>query len=189
MTHLNHAPSRRLAAITALITTAAALTGCGGETESTPAALKTTTQVAVSMHPCDVFTDAMLAGGYRSPKRDNRTTPHAELVCDYAHRNPGYSAGIHTVGRPYAEMVGNTKLVEREHLTIDGHDVSIGDASAITDMCIISIDIPPGTLEITVGYVPPDVGSAPDNVTTIDQACDEARKVLDIITPVLPDHT
>jgi Protein of unknown function (DUF3558) len=189
MTHRTHAPNLRGAAIAALLAATAALTGCGGDTDTAPPAPKTTTKVAVSMHPCDVFTDAMLAGGYRSPKRYDRTAPHTELLCDYPHRNPGYAAGIHTVGRPFAEMVGNTKLVEREHLAIDGHDVSIGDASAITDKCIISIDIPPGTLEITVGYVPQDVGSAHDSLTTLDQACTEARKVLDIITPVLPDHT
>lgn len=46
-----------------------------------------------------------------------------------------------------------------------------------------------GTLQIRVDYVPPNVGSAPDNLTTVDQACTEAKKILDIITPVLPDHT
>jgi hypothetical protein len=177
------------AAIAAVLSAAAALTGCSEETESTPAAPKTTTQVAVSVHPCDEFTDVMLAGGYRSPDREDRTTPRTELGCGFAHRNPGYSPGIYTVGRPYTEMVDDDRLVEREHLTIAGHDVSIGDASAITNLCIISIDISPGALQIRVDYVPPDVGPMPDDLTTMDQACAEARKVLDIITPVLPDHT
>jgi Protein of unknown function (DUF3558) len=180
--------ARRGAAIGAVLAATAALTGCGGDTESAPAAPKTTTNVAVSVHPCDVFSEVMAVDGYFDPGHNDRTTPRTELGCQYSHNSPGYVASIYTVGRPYAEMVDDDRLVEREHLIIDGHDVSIADGSAV-GMCIISLDIPPGTLQIDVGFSPPNQFTQPDSLTTIDQACTEGRKVLDIIAPVLPDHT
>lgn len=179
----------RAAAATAAIIAAGLLTGCGGDDTPVGSATPTTTTVvSVSVHPCEVFTNAMAAAGYRKMGPEDRAQPHPELGCGYAHRNPGYSPGIYSVGRPYSELVNDGRLVERENFTIAGHDASVGDASEVTDLCIISVDIPPGTLQIRVGYIPPHITPQPDDLTTMDQACAEAHKILDIITPVLPEH-
>lgn len=175
--------------LAATLAAAATLAGCGGEDNTAASATPTTkTTVPVTVHPCDIFTDTMATAGYRKMGTNDDTQPWLELGCSYIHRDPRYSPGIYSVGRPYPEIVADPNLVEREALTVAGHDASVGDASAVTNMCIISIDIEPGTLQISVGYIPPEVGPLPDDLTTMDQACTEARKILDVITPVLPDH-
>jgi hypothetical protein len=180
---------KRIASVVSILAGIAALAaGCSGETDTAASPATTVTTVAVSLDPCEPFATALAAGGYDTPRRrPDRTTPYPELSCGFAHDNPGYSAGIYVMGKPYEDVVADDRLVEREPRTVAGHDVSIGDASAVSDMCIISIDIPPGTLQIRVGYVPPPI-TQPDALTTIDQACAEAEKVLVIITPVLPDQ-
>ncbi|WP_222844256.1 hypothetical protein [Aldersonia kunmingensis] len=92
------------------------------------------------------------------------------------------------MGKPYDAVIADDRLVEREHLTVAGRDVSISDASEATNMCFVSVDIDPGTLQIRVPFIPPELGPLKDDLTNMDQACGEAEKILDIITPVLPDR-
>ncbi|WP_068273197.1 hypothetical protein [Aldersonia kunmingensis] len=92
------------------------------------------------------------------------------------------------MGKPYEAVIGEKSLVEREQLSLAGRDASVGDASATTNLCMGSINISPGTLQVRVGYTPRNEYTQPDALTTIDQACAEVHKILDIITPVLPDR-
>ncbi len=92
------------------------------------------------------------------------------------------------VSAQYGDVLAHGKLVEREHLAVAGRDVSVANSAAATPMCVVTIDVEPGALQINVPYLPQLAGTHPDEVTTIDQACTEARKILDIITPVLPDR-
>ncbi|MCX5042280.1 DUF3558 domain-containing protein [Aldersonia sp. NBC_00410] len=175
-------------AVIAIGALAVVASGCSDDGDTATASITTATTVPVSVDPCEQFTAAMAGSEYTSPERHDGTSPTPELVCYFVHHDPNHSPSIHVVGKPYDAVVADKRLVEREHRTVAGRDVSIGDASEATNLCIISIDIPPGTLQIRVGYTPPAMGPLPGDITTIDQACAEAERVLDIITPVLPDH-
>ncbi|QNG19929.1 DUF3558 domain-containing protein [Rhodococcus triatomae] len=184
MTH-----SRSLAVFGALgVLTVTALTSCGTDTDSPTATTTSAAPIPITYHPCDDLSfDALEEVGFsvRSPYRTDRQNPISH-ECTFAHRDPGYGASFSAMGRTFDDVVADQRLEEHTRIQINGRDVSIADFTGGSN-CLATMDIEPGVLQFSVTYSP--TSDRPDeDITTIEQACSEAERILTALAPHLPDR-
>ena len=184
MTH-----SRSLAVFGALgVLTVTALTACGTDTDSPTATTTSAAPIPITYHPCDDLSfDALEEVGFsvRSPDRTDRQNPVSH-ECTFGHRNPGYGATFAAMGKTFDDVVADERLDEHTRIQINGRDVSIADFT-VGSNCLATMDIEPGVLQLSVTYSP--TANRPDeSVTTIEQACSEAERILTALAPHLPDR-
>nr|WP_240945505.1 DUF3558 family protein [Rhodococcus sp. HNM0569] len=164
----------------------AGLTGCGDSESDASESTTTAEPIQISYHPCDQLPMSVMEDlGLRNMSRDERTNP-VSLDCVFVHRNPRFGAGVHAMGQSFEDVVGDPRLVEKERMTVSGRTVSVSDFTAGVS-CMASIDIEPGVLQIGVDY---NEGSSrpQDELNNVDEACAEAKKIVNAVGPYLPDR-
>ncbi|QNG17898.1 DUF3558 domain-containing protein [Rhodococcus triatomae] len=182
MTH-----SRSIAVFGALgFLTAATITSCSGD-DATPPTATSAAPIPITYHPCDDLSfDALAQVGFDlEHDRTDRPNPISH-ECTFAHIHPGYGATFAAMGKTFDDVVADERLEEKKRIQINGRDVSIADFT-VGSNCFASMDIEPGVFQFSVTYSP--TANRPDeSVTTIEQACGEAERVLTALAPHLPDR-
>ncbi|QNG19873.1 DUF3558 domain-containing protein [Rhodococcus triatomae] len=183
MTH-----SRSLAAVGALgLLTVTALTACGTDTDSPTTTTTSAAPIPITYHPCDDLSfDALAQVGFDlEHDRTDRQNPISH-GCTFAHIDPGYGATFSARGMTFDSVLADERLVEYNRTTINGRDVSIAEFTGGSN-CFATMDIEPGVFQFSVTYSP--TSGYPDRyVTTIEQACSEAERILTALAPHLPDR-
>ncbi|QNG19847.1 DUF3558 domain-containing protein [Rhodococcus triatomae] len=184
MTH-----SRTLAAVGRLgLLAAVSLTACGTDTDSPTATTTSAAPIPITYHPCDDLPfDALEEVGFSvaNHHRTERQNPISN-ECSVAHWNPGYGATFAARGMTFESVLADERLVEYNRTTINGRDVSIAEFTGGSN-CFATMDIEPGIFQLSVTYSP--TSDRPDeDVTTPEQACSEAERILTALAPHLPDR-
>nr|WP_240945508.1 DUF3558 family protein [Rhodococcus sp. HNM0569] len=161
---------------------------CGGSESGASESTTTVAPIQVSYHPCDQLPpDVMSRLGFdmAAAYRQERTDP-VSLECTFAHSNPRYGASVVAMGQEFDEVVGDQRLVEKERTSIAGRDVSVADFTGGVS-CRASIDIPPGTLQVSVDYRE-NSPRPEDELNNVDEACAEAMNIVNALGPYLPER-
>nr|WP_240945506.1 DUF3558 family protein [Rhodococcus sp. HNM0569] len=167
---------------------AAGLTACGDSASDTSEPTTSAQEVQISYHPCDQLpAEAMGALGLdlSTADRYERTNP-VSLECTLAHRDPSYGVGIYALAQSYDAAIADSRLREKESFTVAGRDVSIAEFTD-GELCMANIDIPPGVLQVSVDYKAQSTRPNED-LTTVDQACAEAKNIVNALGPHLPQR-
>nr|WP_240945507.1 DUF3558 family protein [Rhodococcus sp. HNM0569] len=180
--------TRTLALVVGTLSLVAGLAACG-DTESDVANETTSTQpIEISYHPCDELPPDVMAGfGLDLSKayREERMGP-VSFNCIIAHRAPRYGAGFYAMGQTFDDVVADERLVEKERLTVAGHTTSLADFTSGFS-CMATIDIAPEVLQVSVDYTERESLSG-EWLSTVDQACAEAKKIVNALGPYLPER-
>ncbi|NLG55406.1 MAG: DUF3558 family protein [Rhodococcus sp.] len=168
---------------------ASVIAGCGDGT-SAPAATTTPSEpIAISYHPChDLPRDVIDELGF-SPRNwtpNERTAPFVSNECSTVHIGPDYGAGFAASGETFQKVLDNKNLEEFKRTTIDGRDVYFANHQGIS--CYGTVDIEPGVFQFTVMMSRLADKDDPNEITSIEQACAEAERILTAVLPYVPDQ-
>ncbi|NLG56382.1 MAG: DUF3558 family protein [Rhodococcus sp.] len=181
---------KRQAIVSAAAACAAALTACGGT--GGPAPGPTTTEaVAITFHPCDdlpidvIEGLGFIPGGWTRTDREHPWVSHECATANNNRESPGYSTVFSARGMSFQSVLDDSRLTEYKRTTVDGRDVYFADHSGLE--CLVTVDVDPAVFQFTVNYAKNT--TQPDrNFTTIEQACTEAERILDVILPYVPEQ-